>query len=46
MDSLPEKTGIEDLGDDAQKSYERTMEELGAGLAKAKAAFGEGNKGD
>ena len=46
VDSLPEKTGIEDLGDDAQKSYERTMEELGAGLAKAKAAFGEGNKGD
>ena len=46
VDGLAEKTGITDLGDDAKNSYERTMEELGDGLAKAKAAFGKNEKGE
>ena len=46
VDGLAEKTGITDLGDDAKNSYERTMEELGDGLAKAKAVFGKSEKGE
>lgn len=46
VDGLAKKTGITDLGDDAKNSYERTMEELGDGLAKAKAAFGKNEKGE
>lgn len=40
VDSLPEKTGITDLGDQPENSYERTMDVLGEGLKKARAAFG------
>lgn len=40
VDTLPEKTGITDLGDQLEASYERTMDVLGEGLEKARAAFG------
>lgn len=36
---LPGKTGIADLGEDPQNSYNRTMEVLGAGLEKAQRMF-------
>lgn len=36
---LAETTGITDLGDDPQRSRERTMEVLGEGLEKAKSMF-------
>lgn len=39
VDTLPEKTGITDLGDQPEDSYERTMDVLGEGLEKARAAF-------
>ena len=39
VDHLEELTGLTDAVSDARASYERTMEELGPGLEKARQAF-------
>ncbi len=39
VENLEATTGISGIKDEAQASYERTMEELGPGLEKAKQAF-------
>lgn len=40
VENLEKTTGISDIQQEAQDSYDRTMEELGSGLEKAKQIFG------
>ena len=40
VENLEKTTGISDIQQEAQDSYDRTMEELGPGLEKAKQIFG------